>query len=350
MGHINDFHSEIIDALRYRGDEVFVMARGNEADFNIPFEKRLLSLINLKNLFRIRKILKAQRFDAIILNTNLAAFIIRLALSKRLKKTTKVINFVHGYLFSPERGALRRAFFLFCEMLTRGRCDTVITMNSEDYRAAIRHSLARERVIASLGVGIRLRASDTPIDEIRRALSCDGRLVIAFVGELSSRKNQAFIIRCLPRIRERFENALLWLVGDGGKKDELLRLARRLGVDDAVKFLGYREDAVSLMRACDLYVSPSVVEGMPLNVIEAMSVGKTVLASRIKGHSDLISDGFNGYLYDPFDEEEFVDKACRILSGGMLDPSRIANSVKEYSRSGAVERILGIFCEEIPDL
>jgi glycosyltransferase EpsD len=235
-------------------------------------------------------------------------------------------------------------------MLVRGRCDTVITMNSEDYRAALRYSLARERVIASEGVGIRSRPLDTPADKIRRELSSDGCTVIAFVGELSRRKNQAFIIRCLPRIRERFGNALLWLVGEGSARDDLSHLARKLQVDDAVKFLGYREDAMDIMRACDLYVSASLVEGMPLNVIEAMSVGKTVLASRIKGHSDLISDGFNGYLYDPFDEEEFVDKACRILSGGMLDPSRISNSVKEYGRSGAVERILSIFLEEIPGL
>ena len=75
-----------------------------------------------------------------------------------------------------------------------------------------------------------------------------------------------------------------------------------------------------------------------------------MLASRIKGHADLISDGVNGYLYDPFDKEEFVTKACRILSCGILTPSVVADSVTEYSRCGAVERILSIFREEIPDL
>ena len=349
MGHINDFHSEIIGALRERENEVFVMARGAEADFNIPFEKRLLSLSNLKNLFRIRKILKAQRFDAIILNTNLAAFIIRLALSKRLKKTTKVINFVHGYLFSPVRGVLRRAFFLFCEMLVRGRCDTVITMNSEDFECAACHRLGG-RVIPSLGVGIRERQVVTPPEDLRRRFFGGSSYVIAFVGELSRRKNQEFLIKCLPNIRRRLGDVRLCLVGDGEMLCELSALARRLSLEDAVIFTGYRPDALDFMNACDLYVSSALIEGMPLNVIEAMSIGKTVLASRIKGHVDLISDGINGYLYNPLDEDEFIDRAYRILSGGMLDPVHVVDSVKEYGRSGAVERILSIFLEEIPGL
>lgn len=323
------------------------MARGDGADFNIPFEKRLLSIKNIKNLLKIRKILKAEGFDAIILNTNLAAFIIRLALPKRLKKTTKVINFVHGYLFSRRSRAFSSAFFLLCEMLVRQKCDTVITMNSEDYRTAIRYRLARGRVIASRGVGIRPMQNFLPPEKIRDEYFPSARYVIAFVGELSKRKNQVFLIKCLPRIRRVLGDVRLCLVGDGRERDRLLRLVRRLSLEDAVQLLGYREDAADFIRACDLYVSPSLSEGMPLNVIEAMTLGKTALVSRIKGHRDLISDGVNGYLYDPFDMEEFTSLSCRILISGGFDPAVVRDSASLYTRSGALFEILSIFWDEI---
>ena len=322
------------------------MARGEGADFNIPFEKRLLSVKNIKNLLKIRKILKAEGFDAIILNTNLAAFIIRLALPKRLKKTTKVINFVHGYLFSRRSRAFGGAFFLLCEMLVRRKCDAVITMNSDDYRAAIRYRLARS-VIASRGVGIRPAQNFSPPERTKEEYFPSARYVIAFVGELSRRKNQAFLIKCLPRIRRTLGDVRLCLVGDGRERDKLLRLVSRLSLDDAVRLLGYREDAADFIRACDLYVSPSLSEGMPLNVIEALTLGKTVLVSRIKGHRDLVSDGVNGYLYDPFDMEEFTSLACRILIGGGLDPIVVRDSASRYARSGALFEILSIFRDEI---
>lgn len=326
------------------------MAHGEGVDFDIPFEKRLLSLKNLKSTFIIRKILKAQGFNAIILNTNLAAFLVRLALPKRLKKTTKVVNFVHGYLFSREIGALRRILFLFCEMLVRKKCDVVITMNSHDFEAAKRYRLASGRVIASRGVGIRDRRAVRSPEKLRREFFDDGCRVITFVGELSGRKNQAFIIKNLPDIRARLGDVRLCLVGEGDERSRLTGLARRLKIEDAVVFVGYRENAMDFIRACDLYVSSALIEGMPLNVIEAMSLGKTVLISRIKGHRDLVSDGVNGYLYDLDNREEFVTKACLILSGGIIDPRRVSDSVAECRRDVAVKQLLGILVEEIPDL
>ena len=350
MGHINNFHLEIIEALRQRGNEVFVMARGEDADFYIPFEKSLYSLKNLKNILKIREILNKERFDAIVLNTNLAAFLVRLSLSNRLKKKIKVVNFVHGYLFHLGCGVVRRKLFLFCEKLVRRKCDVVITMNREDYESAVRHRLAREKIISSMGVGIKKRPLGAARDAIRRGLFGGAPYVIAFVGELSKRKNQRFLIKCLPGIRERLGDVRLCLVGDGDEKERLVSLARRLSVYDVVIFAGYRTDAMDFVNACDLYVSSALGEGMPLNVIEAMSIGKTVLLSRIKGHTDLVSEGDNGYLYDPFCKPEFTEKACRILLSSKIDPERVRASVKGYERDIAAGRIVEILRAEIPGL
>ena len=83
MSHINNFHIDYIEALRKEGHTVLVMARGEGADFDIPFEKKIFSRKNTECRRNIRKILIREKFDAIILNTTLAAFHIRLACPKK---------------------------------------------------------------------------------------------------------------------------------------------------------------------------------------------------------------------------------------------------------------------------
>ena len=92
--HIKSFHLEYIKALRAAGHEVLIMANGSEADYNIPFEKRIFSRRNSVCRKEISKIVKEEHFDAILLNTTLAAFHVRLALNG--KKRPRVVNFVHG--------------------------------------------------------------------------------------------------------------------------------------------------------------------------------------------------------------------------------------------------------------
>lgn len=322
MGHIANFHMPYIAALRDMGWDVRIMARGDGADLDIPFEKRIFSLKNIALRRRVRRMLREIRPAAIVLNTTLAAFHLRRALHRR--DGVRVVNIVHGYLFREEPRGVRERMMLLCERLLAGKTDVIITMNREDFRIARRYSLA-PKVDFCRGMGVRLRGGGTDTDALRRAFGCEGRFVLAFVGELSRRKNQELLIRAMARLCERIPSAVLLLVGDGAERDELGTLASRLGVSDSVRFLGYRADAVDIMRMCDLYVSASLSEGLPFNIVEALGVGGTVLASDVKGHEDIIEDGVDGFLFKSGDIEEFVNKACQIYDKNML----IDREVKE---------------------
>jgi hypothetical protein len=113
IGHINNFHLPYIERLRAEGHTVSVMANGEGADHNIPFEKRVLSLRNLFLKGKIRKIIYTGGYDTVILNTTLAAFHVRRALKKNNRP--KVINIVHGYLFSEHTPRFRSSIYLGCE-------------------------------------------------------------------------------------------------------------------------------------------------------------------------------------------------------------------------------------------
>ena len=298
MTHINNFHTGYIAELRRLGHTVSVMARGEGADYDVPFEKKLFSPKNTACRRKIREILKKECFDTVILNTTLAAFHVRFALPRGARP--RVINIVHGYLFSKNVGFLKRTLLLLCERLVAKKTDEIIVMNAEDEAIAKRHRLATRGVSSVDGFGVSVRDSITPPDLIKKEYGSD-RYSLLFVGELSARKNQAFLIKSLPAIIERVPNAVLWLVGDGAERERLEALAKETGVGERVVFLGKRVDACDFMRAADLYVTAASIEGLPFNVVEALGTGRYVVASDVKGNSDVISSTRVGLLY-PFDD------------------------------------------------
>ena len=343
MRHINNFHLEYIAALRDMGHTVKVMASGEGADFDIPFEKKLFSPKNTACRKKIRKILLDERFDVIILNTSLAAFHIRFACPR--KKRPKIVNIVHGYLFSEDVNPIKRHLLLFVERLVRGKTDGIITMNEADYTIATKHRLAK-KVYRSRGMGAVARPVKTPPEALRTEFLGDGRFVMSFVGELSARKNQEFLIRAHKRLLPDVPEALLWLIGEGGEGDRLRELARELGVSESVIFTGSRSDACDFIRATDLYVSASSIEGMPFNLIEALGCGRTVLASRVKGHTDLIANGESGFLYDCGDMDGYLRQVVEIYRGQKAPiAEKIAESYEKYEKQSVFPETLGIITE-----
>ena len=337
MIHINNFHLGYIERLREEGHTVKVMARGDGADYNVPFEKKFFSAANTACRAEIKKIVEREKFDVIILNTSLAAFHIRFALPK--KDRPRVINIVHGYLFSEHTGFFKRNMLLMVEKLVASRTDAIIVMNEDDRKIAEKHKLCLGKVYYSHGMGASVRSVINQPSALRRELLCQDKYVLAFVGELSARKNQAFLIRSLNAIKERIPNAVLWLVGDGTERASLERLAGEVDLSSSVMFLGSRVDACDLMRACDLYVSASMIEGMPFNIIEAMGCGKTILASRVKGHTDLIDEGVTGFMFKYGSSAEFVQKVVAIHNGELkVDVQDVLDRYSMYANEK-------VFCE-----
>ena len=347
MEHIKSFHLPYISALREAGHEVLVMARGKDADFDISFVKKMFSLKNLACIRKIRRILKRERFDAVILNTTLAAFNVRCAMSRRNRP--KVINFVHGYMFVPEPKTIRDKIFLFCEKLLRKKTDCIMVMNDDDLAIANRYKLCRGDIKMTLGMGARVDDEPKiPTELIYKYHQSEGKYIISFVGELYKSKNQRMLICALPEIQIEIPNAVLWLVGEGVDRQELVTLADELGLSDSVYFMGKRNNPCDYIRASDIYVSASRKEGMPFNILEALGCGKTVIASDVKGHKDIIENGKSGFLYPKDDINEFVRLVKAVYNGALsINPDDAVERYKKFSFDNVFEKTLGAMKELI---
>ena len=332
FAHIQRFHLDCIAALRSDGYTVEIMAKGTNADYDISFEKRLFSFKNALLVPKIKGIIRRGCYGAIILNTSLASFYTRAACPRR--KRPRIVNIVHGYLFSEGDRSLRGALLLLAERILRKKTDVIITMNREDTKLAEKFRLTRGMILKIPGMGVKLREQITSPEAVRSEFFRKDAFVMVFVGELSKRKNQKLLIEALKIIKKDIPTAQLCLVGDGALREELQLLADELGLSDGVVFAGERPDACDFIRASDVYVSASTSEGLPFNIVEALGAGKTVIASRVKGHTDIIEDGTDGILYEKGNAADLADRVIKIYRRGTpLSAESIRNKYLMYEKN-----------------
>ncbi len=286
--HLCRFHMPYIEALRENAT-VLLLADGEDVDFSVPFHKSFFSLSNLASIKKIRKILKKESFDMIIVHTTLAAFLVRMA-TVGLKRRPYIKNVVHGYLFSEKDKGLRSRILLLCEKLLAGRTDEILVMNDEDLRIAQSHRLCRGEVSFLYGMGLsdNLGAAEANTELRKRFTENADDLLCTFVGELSGRKNQAFLIQAVKQLRHFGIPAKLLLLGEGSERRELEALVSSLSLEDHVFLPGNIEGVSDYLAITDLYVCASRSEGLPFNILEAMNYGLPILASDVKGQNDLL--------------------------------------------------------------
>lgn len=158
-------------------------------------------------------------------------------------------------------------------------------------------------------------------------------------AEFSDRKNQMFLIRAIRRLKQEGIPCRLILVGEGEQFERTKSLAVRLSVRKEVRFPGYTRDLAPYFYLADASVSASRIEGLPFQIMEAMACGLPVIASRIKGHEDLIEPGVNGLLFD-FDDEEAFCQAVRQLYEDEKLREKMGRAGQEKVQRYRLERVL----------
>ena len=148
---------------------------------------------------------------------------------------------------------------------------------------------------------------------------CPERVRILTIGRLIPRKGFQFLIRALPKIVENAAHAFeIEIVGDGPYQKELLKLAADLDVTEHIRFAGsvpYAE-LPGKYRDADIFILPSLAEGMPLVVLEAMGTGLPIVASRVQGIEELVAEDVNGALFDPGDADGLARSLVKLINAG----------------------------------
>jgi glycosyltransferase involved in cell wall biosynthesis len=183
---------------------------------------------------------------------------------------------------------------------------TMVVAVSEYVAASVRRRLRvppRRMTVVPNAVDTEVFAPDAGKREAARsALGLPSTALVGIcVGRLTPQKGQDLLLNAFVEVRRTVPSSRLLLVGDGAHRAEYEELSRRLGLGDAVQFLGVRADVPELLRAADLLVLPSRHEGFGLVLAEAMACGTPVVAARIGPVPEIVDDGETGRLFAPED-------------------------------------------------
>lgn len=350
VSHINNFHLPYLKAFHDMGYEVHVVAAADEsvtiqwADkvFALPFHKKLHSLKNVLCIYQARKLLKAQCYEKVSTNTTLASVIMRIA-AIFVKDRPRIYNIVHGYLFNLNP-SLRKYLYLIPEKIAASVTDIVMVMNYEDLEIAKKYKLYKDKLYMIDGMGVDplrfkyVSQQEKSKEKKRMGFALDDFLFV-YAAEFSERKNQRVLIESFAKCR--MEKGHLLLAGDGKTLDECKRLAKQLGQTSRVHFLGYVNDVPALYTACDVAVSTSLIEGLPFNIIEAISCGLPVVASDIKGHRELVKHNVNGLLFQVQNRRELSTCLIEIYTCGLDQRLRYGQAGNKKAKTFMLGSILG---------
>ncbi len=138
-------------------------------------------------------------------------------------------------------------------------------------------------------------------------------LVVGAVGRLQPVKGIHYLLEAFARLASDHPEAILLLVGDGPQRAQLERLARHVGGSERVCFLGSRSDVPRLLQAMDIFVLPSIWEGMPNAALEAMAAGLPTVATAVGGTPEVVVDGVTGLLAPPCNPDALAQAIARLL-------------------------------------
>lgn len=156
------------------------------------------------------------------------------------------------------------------------------------------------------------------------------------VGRLAPHKGYETLLRAVADLRERGIALSLRIAGSGEQQAELEALSRSLDLAECVTFLGHvqQDKVTALWRDADIAVLPSLTEGLPLSVVEAMAQGRPVVASQVGGIPEVVIDGENGLLAPPGDAAALADALRRIITDPQLAASLAAGARKSFEQGG----------------
>jgi glycosyltransferase involved in cell wall biosynthesis len=142
--------------------------------------------------------------------------------------------------------------------------------------------------------------------------------VLFSVGELNDNKNHIVILNALSKVRNLPDNLYYLICGKGDNLEKLKEHADAMGLGNRVVLAGFRYDVQQIFYTADYFAFPSFHEGLPVSVMDAMTIGLPIVASRIRGNVDLIKDGEGGYLFDPTDVDGFADGLSKLFAEKQL--------------------------------
>ena len=259
--------------------------------------------------------------------------------------TPAVIHTLHGIHYLHYRNRLIKNVYIRLERRCSKFTDAVICVSEADRTQALRHRLADESRIRLIRNGIETTpprsgpAWDRRLLELQRKLNLD-RPIVGAVARLHRQKGVSYLFRAAETILLAHPEAKIVVVGGGPLETEFRAMTAKEGFGRSVAFLGERADASEILALFDVFVLPSLWEGLPLALVEAAAAGKPIVATDIDGVREVVRNGETGLLVPPRDSAALAAAVLRLLDDPDLAGRLAGRARAEVPPLYTVERMV----------
>lgn len=316
IGGIGRYVTTLAKVLRNRDHTVLVASSGGELEKVLSYEgikhiyldirtKSELSPKIIKSFFALKTFLKKEKVDLIHAHTRVTQVVAALL---SFYQNAPYVTTCHGFF----KKRLARMIFGCWGRKVVAISEAVKNQLIRDFK------VAEERVVL-IHTGIELdrflqNISQEEKAKFKHKWNLNESPVVGTIGRLSPVKGQDILLRAAKRLLRDFSDIKVLLVGNGPDESRLRELSTTLGLEKNVIFADSFEDTTEVLPAIDIFVLPSIEEGLGLSLIEAMAFGKLCIASRVGGIESLIEDGVTGMLFNTGDPDDLARAIKYMLS------------------------------------
>jgi glycosyltransferase involved in cell wall biosynthesis len=265
-------------------------------------------------------VLRRLRPDIVHVHSSKAGLLGRVA--ARLAGVRHIVYTPHGHVFHGYFGRRRTRLFVALERWAARFTDRIVTLTDAEAAQHLAVGIGRPEQFVTIPSGIALASDGAAGEDLRGRLRVTPRTpLVGAVSRLTPIKGLPYLIAAMPDLLRRCPEVHLVIGGDGEQRAELETQAARLGVRARVHFLGFLAEPARLLAALDVFVLPSLNEAQGRVLVQAMAVGRPVVATRVGGVPEILDNGRAGVLVPPAEPASLAEA----ISGLLLDRDRAAH-------------------------
>ncbi len=273
--------------------------------------RQINPLKDFKAFIEIYKILKKEKPDIVHTHSSKAGIIGRItAFTAGIKA---VIHTIHGFPFNDTQSFFKKNLYITLERLCAKISKILIPVSTENTVKGLSYKIGTQKQYHYIRLGIDIEnfknLSHAPLLKKELGL-CENDKLVTTIGPFKPQKNLGDFIKTANIIVKKNKNFKFIITGDGDERPKLESLIKEYALWDNIFLLGWRRDISNILNSSDFFVMTSLWEGLPISTIEAMSCGLVPVVNDVDGQREIIKDGKNGFLIQPYD---ITDTAAKIL-------------------------------------
>ena len=224
-----------------------------------------------------------------------------------------IVYTVHGWSFHQDQKLPVRKIREYSEKFLTDHVDLTISVSNSNQRDGIQRFNMKRSKVVNYGIDLNRFNPDKPMRDLRGELNIDpGKTVVGFLVRMTIQKDPFTLIRAVAEVAKVCRDIQFLFIGDGDLKEASIQLAKDAGVKDMIQFHAFRTDIPEVLNTFDIYTLPSLWEGLPIGMLEAMSMRKAIVATPVDGSKEAIIDGQNGLLVPCQDPKSLADAILRL--------------------------------------